>query len=77
MWHKINTITFIAWSHLLSVTSFHNVAQDGDPYLNDCLVTFIEREMLLKVKECDVINHFQATKERRIKSTLPSHEETE
>jgi hypothetical protein len=50
----------------------------GDQYLNDCLVTFIiEREMFLKFKECDIINRFQAMKERRIKATLPSHEETE
>ncbi|BAH92799.1 Os04g0587500, partial [Oryza sativa Japonica Group] len=49
----------------------------GDQYLNDCLVTFIEREMFLKVKECDIINRFQAMKERRIKATLPSHEGTE
>jgi hypothetical protein len=48
----------------------------GDQYLNHFLVTFIEREMFLKVKECDIINHFQAMKERRIKVNLPSHEET-
>jgi hypothetical protein len=41
------------------------------------LVTFIEREMFLKVKECDIINRFQAMKERRIKVNLPSHKETE
>ena len=49
----------------------------GDQYLNDCLVTFIEREMFLKVKECDIINRFQAIKECRIKATLSSYEGTE
>jgi hypothetical protein len=48
-----------------------------DQYLNHCLVTFIEREMFLKVKDCDIINRFQVMKERRIKATLPSHEGTE
>jgi hypothetical protein len=33
--------------------------------------------MFLKVKDRDIINRFQAMKERRIKVTLPSHEETE
>jgi hypothetical protein len=33
--------------------------------------------MFLKVMECDIINCFQAMKERKIKATLPSHEETE
>ena len=27
----------------------------GDQYFNDCLVTFIEREFFLQVKECDII----------------------
>ncbi len=35
----------------------------GDQYLNHCLVTFIECEMFLKVKDCDIINRFQAMKE--------------
>jgi hypothetical protein len=42
----------------------------GDQYLNDCLVTFIECEMFVKVKECDIIIRFQAMKESRIKATL-------
>ena len=31
----------------------------GDEYLNDCLVTFIEREFFNQVKDEDVINRFQ------------------
>ncbi|CAN6268617.1 unnamed protein product [Urochloa humidicola] len=49
----------------------------GDQYLNDCLVTFIEREFFLLVKEYDIINRFQAMKERKVKITLPSHEGVE
>jgi hypothetical protein len=30
----------------------------GDQYLNDCLVTFIEREFFLQVKDKDIINRF-------------------
>jgi hypothetical protein len=41
-----------------------------DQYLNDCLVTFIEREFFLQVKDKDIINRFQATKDRRFKGTL-------
>jgi hypothetical protein len=32
----------------------------GDQYLNDCLVTFIEREFFLQVKDNDIINHYQS-----------------
>jgi hypothetical protein len=42
----------------------------GDQYLNDCLVTFIEREFFLQVKDKDIINRFQTMKNRRIKATL-------
>jgi len=38
--------------------------------LNDCLVTFIEREFFLQVKDKDIINRFQTMKNRRIKATL-------
>ena len=31
----------------------------GDEYLNNCLVTFIEREFFSKVKDQDIINLFQ------------------
>nr|AAT93984.1 hypothetical protein [Oryza sativa Japonica Group] len=31
----------------------------GQEYLNDCLVTFIERDFFLQVKDKDIINHFQ------------------
>jgi hypothetical protein len=41
------------------------------------MIAWSQREMFLKFKECDIINRFQAMKERRIKATLPSHEETE
>ena len=31
----------------------------GDEYLNNCLVTFIEREFFSQVKDDDIINQFQ------------------
>ena len=31
----------------------------GDDYLNNCLVTFVEREFFNQVKDEDVINRFQ------------------
>ena len=42
----------------------------GDQYLCDCLVTFIEREFFLQVKDSDIINHYQAMKERKVKIKL-------
>ncbi|KAG2567586.1 zinc finger MYM-type protein 1-like isoform X1 [Panicum virgatum] len=42
----------------------------GDQYLNDCLVTFIEREFFLQVQDKNIINRFQAMKERRFKGRL-------
>jgi len=42
----------------------------GDQYLNDCLVTFIEREFFLQVKDSDIIKRFQAMKDRRVKMKL-------
>jgi len=39
----------------------------GDQYLNDCLVTFIEREFFLQVKDHDIINRYQAMRDRRVK----------
>ena len=42
----------------------------GDQYLNDCLVTFIEREFFLQVKDKDIINRFQTMKKRKITATL-------
>ena len=42
----------------------------GDQYLNDCLVTFIEREFFLQVKDKDIINRFQAMKNHKVKATL-------
>ncbi|XP_021311987.1 uncharacterized protein LOC110433750 [Sorghum bicolor] len=42
----------------------------GDQYLNDCLVTFIEREFFLRVKDKDIINRFQAMKDRKVKGRL-------
>ena len=49
----------------------------GDQYLNDCLVTFIERGFFLQVKDTDIIKRFQAMKERKIRATLRTHEATE
>ena len=31
----------------------------GDDYLNNCMVTFVERDFFRKVKDEDVINRFQ------------------
>jgi hypothetical protein len=42
----------------------------GDQYLNDCLVTFIEWEFFLQVKDKDIINRFRAMKDHRFKGTL-------
>ncbi|XP_066351654.1 uncharacterized protein [Miscanthus floridulus] len=44
-----------------------------DQYLNDCLVTFIEREFFLQVKDKDITNRFQTMKNRKIKATLYRH----
>ncbi|EEE62911.1 hypothetical protein OsJ_17716 [Oryza sativa Japonica Group] len=38
----------------------------GQEYLNDCLVTFIERDLFLQVKDKDIINHFQNIKKRKV-----------
>ena len=38
----------------------------GQKFLNDCLVTFIERDFFLQVKDEDIINNFQALKLRRV-----------
>ncbi|XP_062180368.1 uncharacterized protein LOC133884819 [Phragmites australis] len=38
----------------------------GDQYLNDCLVTFLEREFFVQVKYNDIINRFQAMKKRKV-----------
>ncbi len=38
----------------------------GQEYLNDCLVTFIEREFFLQVKDEDIITHFQKIKDRKV-----------
>jgi hypothetical protein len=42
----------------------------GDQYLNDHLVLFIEREFFLQVNDKDIINRFQAIKNRKVKATL-------
>ena len=38
----------------------------GDQYLNNCLVTFIEREFFSQVKDQDIINLFQQRDHRVI-----------
>ena len=38
----------------------------GQKYLNDCLVTFIERYFFLQVKDEDIITHFQSIKDRKV-----------
>ena len=37
----------------------------GDELLNHCLVTFIERDVFLKVSEDDIVETFMGMKERR------------
>uniref|UniRef100_I1QLQ4 HAT C-terminal dimerisation domain-containing protein n=2 Tax=Oryza glaberrima TaxID=4538 RepID=I1QLQ4_ORYGL len=38
----------------------------GQKYLNDCLVTFIEREFFLQAKDKDIIDYFQNIKRRKV-----------
>ena len=38
----------------------------GQKYLNDCLVTFIEREFFLQAKDKDIIAYFQNIKRRKV-----------
>ena len=38
----------------------------GQKYLNDCLVTFVERDFFLQVKDEDIITHFQSIKHRKV-----------
>ncbi|XP_044336326.1 uncharacterized protein [Triticum aestivum] len=38
----------------------------GQKYLNGCLVTFIERDFFLQVKDEDIITHFQSIKDRKV-----------
>jgi hypothetical protein len=39
----------------------------GDELLNHCLVTFIERDVFLKVSEDDIVQTFMGMRERRVK----------
>ena len=36
----------------------------GDDHLNDCLVTFIERDVFMKVSEDDIVDAFMAMQRR-------------
>ena len=38
----------------------------GQDFLNNCLTTFIEREFFLQAKDEDIINYFQAMKDRKV-----------
>lgn len=38
----------------------------GDQLLNDCLVTFIEKDVFLQVPDGDIIDRFQDMTNRRI-----------
>jgi hypothetical protein len=38
----------------------------GQQYLNGCLVTLIEREFFMQVKDEDIITHFQSIKDRKV-----------
>jgi len=40
----------------------------GDQLLNDCLVTFIERDIFSNVSEDDIVNLFMSTKKRKFKA---------
>ncbi|KAL8507203.1 hypothetical protein ACS0TY_017928 [Phlomoides rotata] len=37
----------------------------GDQILNDCLVTYIERDVFSKISNDDILNHFQNMKTRQ------------
>jgi hypothetical protein len=41
-----------------------------DQYLNDCLVTFIERDFFLQVKDDNIIKRFQEMKFHKVKIKL-------
>ena len=38
----------------------------GQKYLNDCLVTFVERDFFFQVKDEDIITPFQSIKDRKV-----------
>ena len=38
----------------------------GQDFLNNCLITFIEREFFLQANDEDIINYFQAMKDRKV-----------
>jgi hypothetical protein len=38
----------------------------GQNFLNGCLVTFIERQFFLQVKDEDIITQFQSLKDRKV-----------
>ena len=40
----------------------------GDEILNDCLVTFIEREIFCNISEDDIIHTFMAMRKRKAKA---------
>ena len=40
----------------------------GDELLNDCLVTFIEREIFSNISEDDIIHTFMAMRKRKAKA---------
>jgi hypothetical protein len=42
----------------------------SEQYLNDCLVTFIERDFFLQVKADDIIKRFQEMKFHKVKIKL-------
>jgi len=38
----------------------------GQDFLNNCLTTFIEMDFFLQAKDEDIINYFQAMKDRKV-----------
>jgi hypothetical protein len=73
---KLVLVLLVATASVERVFSVMNYVKNklrnkiGDQYLNDCLVTFIEREFFLQVKDKDIINRFQSMKNRKIKVIL-------
>jgi hypothetical protein len=62
---KLVLILLVATASVERVFSTMNYVKNkqrnkmGDEYLNNCLVTFIERKFFSQVKDDDIINEFQ------------------
>jgi hypothetical protein len=73
---KLVLVLPVATATMERVFSFMNYVKNKlrnrmrDQYLNDCLVTFIERDFFLQVKDDDIIKRFQEMKFRKVKIKL-------